>query len=55
MNDDLKNSQNDAPCEQCKQAPCVCDNEDMPSKAANQKPRTKGSHRSGNPPKLKWI
>jgi len=55
MNDDIKNDQDNTPCEKCKQNPCVCNDENVPPKDPDQKPRVKGSHRSGNPPKLKWL
>lgn len=60
MNDQLRNSEDSTSkppvdpqasvCEQCGKNPCVCKNDET-----HQKPRTKGSHRTGEAPKLKWL
>ncbi len=31
------------------------DNNNAPQKNSDQKPRIKGSHRNGKPPKTKWV
>lgn len=67
MNDEQNNNQgnsiqssNDVPvnsCPNCQKNPCICsaNSNDSPQKTLGQKTRVKGSHRKGNPPKLKWI
>jgi hypothetical protein len=55
MNDGIKNDQDRTICEKCQQDPCVCTDKDISPQSSDQKPRVKGSHRTGNPPKLKWL
>lgn len=55
MNDDTFASQDSATCEKCKENPCICSDKNISPKAPSQKPRVKGSHRNGKPPKLKWL
>jgi hypothetical protein len=55
MDNTLINSENDKPCETCKENPCVCNNDNTTPKEPEPKPRVKGSHRNGTSPKLKWL
>lgn len=55
MNDGLNRVQNNTPCEKCGQKPCVCNDKNQSAEIPKQKSRVKGSHRTGNPPNLKWL
>ncbi len=67
MNNELNNSQDgnaksfgDEPantCAVCQQNPCVCPSNGSSTLQENtdQNTRTKGSHRKGKPPELKWL
>lgn len=55
MSDEVTSGQINSICEKCKQDPCVCKDKNKTGETMEKKPRVKGSHRNGTPPKLKWM